>query len=316
MKRMITFAICSLLGYGSFAQEKNQEKPLDPNWKLKALTGLNLTQATFTNWAAGGRNNLSGIGFFDGSANYKKDKVKWDNRLKLALGAIQYFDEDLQKTDDQIDLQTSFGYGLKKPWYITVLGGFRTQFLDGFNFPNNSIRTSTFMAPGYVNLSLGIEYAPNENLNVFVSPVSSKLTFVQDQTLADAGAFGVRGAELDGLGNIVIGTGETFRYELGAYARILYNRQLMENVNMKSSIELFSNYMNNPQNIDVNAELIISMKVNKWLSASIQANLIYDDDITIRNPNIAGDLGGPRTQFKQVIGVGLAYTIQNYSEKK
>ena len=85
---------------------------------------------------------------------------------------------------------------------------------------------------------------------------------------------------------------------------------------MKSSIELFSNYVNNPQNIDINAELIISMKVNKWLSASIQANLIYDHDITIRNPDIDGDIGGLRTQFKQVIGVGLAYTVKNYREKK
>lgn len=314
MTKILKISLILVLSFSTIAQELN-EKPTDPNWKLKALTGLNLTQATFTNWAAGGRNNISGLAFADASANYLKDKVKWDNRLKLALGGIQYFEDNLQKTDDQIDLQSSFGYGLKKPWYITVLGGFRTQFLDGFSYPNDSIRNSAFLAPGYVNFSVGIEFAPNENFNVFVSPISSKLTFVQDETLANAGAFGVTAAVLDDM-NAIVTPGEQFRYELGAYARILYNKELMENVNMKSSLELFSNYVNNPQNIDVNAELILSMKVNKWLSASVQANLIYDHDVTIRNPDVEGDLGGPRTQFKQVIGVGLAYTVQNYREKK
>ena len=314
MKRIITFGLFIAFGFTSVAQEEN-EKLTDPNWKLKALTGLNLTQATFTNWAAGGRNNISGLAFADASANYSKDRIKWDNRLKLALGGIQYFEDNLQKTDDQIDFQSSFGYGLKKTWYITALAGFRTQFLDGFSFPNDSIRNSAFMAPGYLNLSSGIEFAPNDNFNVFFSPISSKFTFVQDENLANAGAFGVAPAILDDM-NAIVTPGEQFRYELGAYARILYNKELMENVNMKSSIELFSNYVNNPQNIDINAELIISMKVNKWLSASIQANLIYDHDITIRNPDIDGDIGGPRTQFKQVIGVGLAYTMKNYREKK
>ena len=317
MNKLFTLTAVFAFALGAFGAENDTvQKPLNPDWKLKSLFGLNLTQSSFTNWAAGGRNNLSGLGFANLQANYKKDKIKWDNRLNFALGGIQYLDDVegdmLQKTDDVIDFQTNFGYGLKDPWYITILGGFKTQTLNGFTAATDSLYSSTFMAPGYVNLSLGIEYAPNDKFNVFVSPVSSKMTFVRDQRLANAGAFGVEPGLFD-INGLLITPGEQFRFELGSYARILYNKELMENIQLKSRLELFSNYMNNPQNIDVNAEAIITFKVNSWFSASVQANLIYDDDITIRDKN--GN-SGPRTQFKQVIGVGLAYTMANYREKK
>lgn len=305
------------MAFTTLAQNNDTvQKPLNPNWKLKSLFGLNLTQSAFVNWQAGGRDNIAGLGFANLQANYKKDKIKWDNRLNLSLGGIQYTDNSdenmLQKTDDVIDFQSNFGYGLKDPWYITVLGGFKTQSLNGFASPEDSLYTSTFMAPGYVNLSLGIEYAPNDNFNAFLSPASTKMTFVRDQRLANAGAFGVQEGIYDATG-LLVTPGEMFRFELGSYLRLLYNRELMENIQLKSRVELFSNYMNNPQNIDVNAEAIITFKVNSWFSASIQANLLYDDDIQIEDRK--GRVG-PRTQFKQVIGIGLAYTMANYREKK
>lgn len=316
MKKLFTLLACVGMTYSAMAQEQDTiAKPTNPNWKLKSLFGLNLTQSSFVNWAAGGRTNMSGLGFVDASANYKKGLIKWDNRLKLALGGIQYIgqgDNMLQKTDDVIDLQTNFGFGLKDPWFLTVLGGFRTQTLDGFTAPTDSLISSTFMAPGYINLSLGIEYAPSDNFNVFVSPASAKMTFVRDQRLANLGAFGVTPAEYDDGGSLVT-LGETFRFEVGSYARIIYNKELMENIQLKSRLEFFSNYMENPQNIDVNAEAIITFKVNSWFTASVQANLIYDDDIQIED---ADGRTGPRTQFKNVIGVGLAYTMANYKEKK
>ena len=316
MKKLFTLLACVGMTYSAMAQEQDTiAKPTNPNWKLKSLFGLNLTQSSFVNWAAGGRTNMSGLGFVDASANYKKGLIKWDNRLKLALGGIQYIgqgDNMLQKTDDVIDLQTNFGFGLKDPWFLTVLGGFRTQTLDGFTAPTDSLISSTFMAPGYINLSLGIEYAPSDNFNVFVSPASAKMTFVRDQRLANLGAFGVTPAEYDDGGSLVT-LGETFRFEVGSYARIIYNKELMENIQLKSRLEFFSNYMENPQNIDVNAEAIITFKVNSWFTASVQANLIYDDDIQIED---ADGRTGPRTQFKNVIGIGLAYTMANYKEKK
>jgi hypothetical protein len=156
------------------------------------------------------------------------------------------------------------------------------------------------MAPGYVNLSLGIDYTPNDNFSAFLSPLASKMTFVNDPMLSAAGSFGVT-------------AGETFRGEFGAYFKMKYNKELFTNIEMKSKLELFSNYIENPQNIDVNAEILFSFKVNNWFSASLLWNLIYDDDIDIRDSN--GNVG-PRTQFKSVLGLGVSYTMKNFTDKK
>jgi hypothetical protein len=307
----VLFLLFSLSSFAQSDTTKN-EKPTDPIWKLKSIYSLNLTQSSFTNWAAGGRNNISGLGFINAQANYKKGKIKWANSLALSLGGVQYFDEDIQKTDDVIDIQSTFSYGLKEPWFISLLGGFRTQFLEGFSSAEDSVRSSGFMAPGYLNLSLGIEYIPNDNFKVMISPVSGKFTFVQDQFLANQGAFGVEPAVLNDAGQIVT-LGKTFRAELGSYVRIMYEKDIMDNIGLRTHVEFFSNYIEEPQNIDVNGELVMDFKVNEWFAASLQLNLIYDDDIQIEDR--FGEVG-PRTQFKQVIGLGITYKIANYKEKK
>ncbi|OFZ67189.1 MAG: hypothetical protein A3D92_16255 [Bacteroidetes bacterium RIFCSPHIGHO2_02_FULL_44_7] len=284
-------------------------------WKLQSTFGLNGTQSSFVNWSAGGRNNITLMAYIEAGANYEKNNWKWNSNLGLALGGLQYIDkgskERLQKTDDKIDVATSIGHRLKDSWFIALNGGFRTQFLDGFNFPNDSVRVSTFMAPGYTSLSLGIDFSPNENLTVFLSPISSKMTFVRDQTLADAGSYGVEGATYDETTGDVLTRGKMFRSEVGAYFKFMYNATLAKNIEMKSKLELFSNYLDHPENIDINAEILFNFKVNSWFSASLNWNLIYDDDIDIRDSK--GNVG-PRTQFKSVIGLGISYTLKNHKD--
>ncbi|MBL1279617.1 MAG: DUF3078 domain-containing protein [Fluviicola sp.] len=305
------FILCNIAT--TFSQTDSIAK--DPNWKLQGIYGLNGTQSSFVNWNAGGRNNISLLGYISGSANYKKGTTKWDNSLDLALGGIQYIGigapKQLQKTDDKIDFSTNYGLKMKNKWYYSILGSFRTQFLDGFAFPNDSVRVSGAMAPGYATLAIGAEYSPNDNFSVFISPLATKMTFVQIHSLADAGAFGVEKAEVDGLGNVIT-AGKRFRGEFGAYFKMKYNRDLAKNINMKTKLELFSNYMNNPENIDVNADVLFTFKINSWFSASLNWTLIYDDDIDIRDIN--GNVG-PRTQFKSVLGLGVSYTMRNFEVK-
>lgn len=281
-------------------------------WVAKSLFGLNGTQTSFVNWAAGGRNNFSALAFVDATAVYQKERIKWSSDVKLALGGLQFLDKEgvnqgLQKTDDRIDIATSLGYEFKKKWFYTIAGGFRTQMLDGFAFPNDSVRVSTFMAPGYANLALGIEYAPSENFNLLISPVAAKFTFVRDEVLANAGAYGVAAATYDGTGAL-ISAGKQFRSEFGAYLKMQFNKEIAKNIEMKSRLEMFSNYIENPQNIDINAETVFTFKVNNWFSASLQWNLIYDDDMMITDSQ---GRTGPRTQFKSVLGLGLSYTLKN-----
>ena len=288
----------------------------DRRWLLKSIYGINGTNSSFVNWNAGGRNNISLLGFVSATAVYDNPVFDWDNSLDLALGGLQYLDgsEGLQKTDDRIELSSKIGYRLKqnRHYYLSFVGGFRTQFLDGFNYPNDSVRQSTFMAPGYVNLALGIDFKPNDNFSLFISPAAAKFTFVRDQNLANLGAFGVQAAELDQNGSILT-PGRQFREELGASLRMIYNREVAKNIEMKSRLELFSNYLDRPENIDVNADVLFNFKVNSWFSASANFTLIYDHDILITD---ADGNTGPRTQFKSVLGVGISYTMKNFSEKK
>lgn len=316
--KSILLAVTLLSYFNGFSQVKDtlQKKDSIPPryWKLKAIYGLNGTQSSFVNWNAGGRNNISILGTISASANYTKNNVKWSNDLSIALGGLQYLEknmpESLQKTDDRIDITSNFGMKIKKHVFVSFIGGFKTQMLDGFSFPNDSIRISTFMAPGYVNTALGIDYIKSDNFSVFTSPFAAKMTFVNDQILANAGSFGVEKAVVDGVGNVIT-AGKRFRGEFGAYVKLKFNKTVAKNIDLKSKIELFSNYMQNPQNIDVNAEALFTFKVNSWFSASLQWSLIYDDDIAIRDSY--GNIG-PRTQFKSVLGLGVSYKMKNFKE--
>ncbi len=313
---LLAFSCCMLFIGSSLAQDTTVvEAPVVKNWRLKSAFGINGTQSAFVNWNAGGRNNISALAFISASADYSKNKWQWKNNLELALGGVKYLDSTgrkagFQKTDDKIDFATNVGYKLKEKWYVSMIGGFRTQFMDGFAYPNDSTPVSRFMAPGYVNLSLGIDYTPNEHLSVFLSPLSTKITIVNDQKLADAGAFGVDKGIFGPSGEVTTG-GNRVRYEYGAYFKLTYQKELFKNVNFKSKLELFSNYAKNPQNIDVNVDVLWTFKVNSWLSASLNWTLIYDDDITIRD---AKGNSGPRTQFKSVLGLGISYTMKNFKE--
>ena len=268
-------------------------------WKLKSLYSLSGTQSSFVNWNAGGRNNISLIGNVTASADYNKDKWNWSSDATLAFGGIKYLDDadgvDLQKTEDKIDLSSIVGMRISKRFLISINTGFKTQFADGFTYPNDSIAVSKFMAPGYLNLALGTDYIKDANFSVFGSPFAAKTTFVMDDSLSQLGAFGVE-------------KGEQIRHEFGAFIKLKWNAKLMKNINMKSKIELFSNYLNNPENIDVNAELVFVFRVNSLFSATAQWNLVYDDDINIRDRN--GNFG-PRTQFKSVLGIGISYKLEN-----
>ena len=285
-------------------------------WKLKALYGSNGTQSSFVNWNAGGRNSISLMGYVSASANYLQHQWKWDNNLSLALGGLKYIGkgnggEGLQKTDDRIEISSTFGYSFdksleKKQLYFSLITGFRTQFLDGFVYPNTLDRVSSFMAPGYFNLALGLDYSPNKNLTLFISPAAMKWTVVNDQVLADAGSFGVDPAAIvDG----VLIPGSLYRSEFGAYFKMKYNKEIVKNIEMKSTLELFSNYLENPENIDINGDVLFTFKVNKWFSASLNWTVIYDHDINIQS--IDGGFG-PRTQFKSVLGLGVSYTMKNF----
>ena len=314
-KALFTVALIAIIGSLSAQTteaEKNlktQSKDTLDGWKTGGVISLNLTQVSLTNWSAGGENSLSVNGILSLFANLKKGNSTWDNSLDLSYGMLQQGDGDPRKTDDKIDFTSKYGQKAFKNWYYAGLVNFKSQMAPGFNFPNDSTEISSFMAPAYVLGAIGMDYKPSEVFTFFISPLTMKMTIVNDQNLADEGRFGVEAAEYDDFG-VQTKKGLTTRSEYGGYLRALFKKDIMKNVNLQSKLELFSNYTEEPTNIDVNWEVLISMKVNKFISATISTQLLYDDDIDIavdNNNDGIIDAVGPRTQFKEVLGVGLSY---------
>jgi Protein of unknown function (DUF3078) len=306
MNRVLLIFAASLTTFSAIAQE---EAVVDTSWKRGGMVSLNFTQVSLSNWSAGGQNSISGMAMFNYFANYSKGKNTWDNIIDLGYGLTQNGDEKAIKSEDKIDLATKYGRYAFKHWYYSALLGFKSQFTEGYNYPNDSVKISNFLAPAYITLALGMDYKPNSNFSLMISPLASRYIIVNDQDLADLGSYGVKPAEYNGLG-VKIKDGETSRYEFGALLKAVYNKDILENVNFLTKLELYSNYLEDPQNVDVNWEIQIAMKVNKYITATLSTQLIYDDNTIINvdknNDGIIED-SGPRTQFKEVLGVGFAY---------
>lgn len=296
-KVLLLAAVMLLTGFSYSATAQDEEIP--DGWHNGGVISLNMSQNSFTNWAAGGQNSVAINGLLNLTANYKKDKSAWDNALTIGYGKMLQKGNDLGwvKTDDRIDLQSKYGRQATDKWFYSGLMSFRTQLDKGYNYPDTENKISDLLSPAYLLFSVGMDYKPNDNFTAFLSPVTSKNTIVNDDYLSSIGAFGVD-------------PGKKFRPELGAYANLAYKKdEIVKNVNFLTKLDLFSNYLHNPQNIDISWENLLVLKVNEFISATINTLLIYDDDILVKiDEGFEGEpVMGRRAQFKEVIGVGLTY---------
>jgi hypothetical protein len=227
--------------------------------------------------------------------------MAWDNQVDVGYGILKQGKYGWQKTDDRLDLLSKAGYRFSNVLSGAVLGNFRTQFAPGYPGPDSKTRISDLLSPGYFLGAAGLDYKPVEWFSSFISPLTTKMTFVLDDSLSQAGAFGVT-------------AGKKFRAELGGYIRMGLKHDLMKNVNLATNLDLFSNYLKDPQYVDVNWEVLILMKINKFLSASVNTLLIYDHDISIGKDTSGDgvpDDFAPRIQFKELVGIGLTFKIPN-----
>jgi hypothetical protein len=283
------------------------------NGWLKGGSGtLTFSQVALKNWAAGGQDSYSATTLINLFAFYKKDSLSWDSNLDLGYGIMKQGSTNFIKTDDRIDLSSKFGKKAVNNFYYAAIFNFRTQMQPGFKQQDNTEKISDFFAPAYFIEAIGMDYKPSDFFTLFFAPLTGKTTIVLDQSLADAGAFGVTKAQYDANGKI-ISHGKNMRNEFGGFIKMMFQKNIVKNVSLRTKLDLFSNYLKNPENIDVNWEVLIDMKINKHLSASFYTTLIYDDDVKIpidKNGDGVADYSGPRTQFKEVFGLGLSYKFQ------
>lgn len=333
MKKLL-LAVCTVtVAHATVLAQTEAPKDTTKNWKFGGFTSLQVNQVALMNWAAGGENSVSGTVLLGGFANYQKGVWSWSNSVDLGYGLIYTDRFGLQKNEDKIDVLTKVNRAFKDKsrWSMAALVNFKSQFAPGYKLPDDSTVISRFMAPGYLIVSLGVEYKPWDWVTFYLSPATGKFTFVMDQTLADQGAFGVDAAVKDAAGDIVT-PGKNINPEFGAMFNMTLKKDIMKNITLATVLNLFNNYTDkdreNAKNIDVNWETTINMKVNKYITVSLFTHLIYDHDIKIGefdkdgNPvymtradgtQFLDEKGapiqkkGPKLQFKEVLGVGFSY---------
>ena len=295
MKKTLSFILVALF----FATVAAQEDTISSPWTRKGDVSLMFSQTSFSNWAAGGENSITMSGFFNYYAGYEQGISKWENFIALGFGQTKTGERGFRKSEDKIDLLSTYGLKAAEKWFYMANLAFKTQFIEGYDYHDDDpalekTKISNFMAPGYITFGLGMEYKPYDYMSFYLSPVTARWIFVNDQSLADAGAFGVD-------------PGEKIREEFGANFRFHFNKEIIKNVSFSTKLELFSNYLEDPQNIDVNWDNTLDLIVNNWITAKVGVLMIYDDN----TPIVINDEGhlGKRTQVKQLIAVGLNYNF-------
>jgi hypothetical protein len=253
-------------------------------WRHFGISSLTFGQTSLQNWVAGGNNTVSGDFVFNASMNYLNDKVFWDNNLSLEYGLVYSSATDWMKAADKLNLTSIAGRKISKTWSVSALMNFYTQFAKGYNYPDKSRFISTSMAPGYLDIALGVSYKPNKNYSVFFSPASERAVFVLNDSLSNSGAFGVK-------------PGKKTKFETGVYLLANTSQTLLPNLNLISTLDLFTPYTKDFGNMNVNWNILLNYKINKLLTANLNTTLrYYEKEIQ-------------KVQFKEIFGLGFTYTF-------
>jgi len=259
-------------------------------WKSGGNYTLTVGQGSLSNWAAGGDQfsfTLNTI--LQLYSYYRKGRNSWDNTLDIFFGYINTTSLGSRKNDDRFDLISKYGYSLNKKINLATLFNVRSQFIPGYTYPNNvKIFASTFLSPGYVIFSQGLDFRPNKQFSVFFSPITARWVIVTNETLSNRGEYGVK------PGSKSIG-------QLGSFGTFTVEKNFNKKVLYKARIDLFSNYQRKPQNIDLFVTNVLTTKIGKNLALSWNVDLIYDDDVRLFGPKKTS----PGLQAKSIIGFGL-----------
>ena len=275
---------------------KTIDDTIKNGWKTKGKVTLLFNQANFSNWIAGGENSFSGNLAMDYKMDYKKDNFSWENRILASYGLLQTQNSSFEKkTDDQLEINSILAKKTKSYWYYSFLANFRSQFTKGYLYTKDAngaeIRSenTNFMSPGYLLFGPGMYWKRNENFKLNFAPFTAKFTFVDNRYTSFPGY--VNGTYFG------VDANKSMLFQLGFNATAYYKFKIMENVTAENLLNLYSNYLKDPKNIDINYNLMVLMKINKVLSANFNFQAIYDDDA------FTG------FQTKEVFGLGLNYNF-------
>jgi hypothetical protein len=304
MKRILLIAILFIAPFIAFSQEEDKKEEPKDGWHKAGNISLLFNQAAFNaEWTGGGTTNYSANLSLTYDFNYKKDKFLWDNRIMADYGITRIREDEFsRKTNDRLELNSLAGKQIKESnWYYSYFLNFKTQFTSGYEFGEDAMGNTTrteitkFLSPGYLQTGPGLLWKKSDNLKVNIAPATARLIFVDgsftevDETIPGA---------VDAYNEnkyFGVDANESTRFELGAsisaYAKVV----LMEDISIENILNLYSNYLEDPQNVDIDYTLNLVMAVNKWISANVTFQAIYDDNA------VQG------FQIREALGIGVTY---------
>lgn len=289
----IFLIVLCLISYRSLSQE------IDPDtsktWTIKGENTFLINQSSFSNWAAGGVNSFSGNLTLNYDFNYKKGKWSWDNKALAAYGLTFQKESDWRKNDDRLVLNSLLGHQASTYWLYTFFLNFNTQFADGYDYTKEpKERISRFLAPAYLSFGPGLAYKRSDNLRFNLSPAAVRLVMVSDTLLSTR--YG-------------LDAGKKLRTEFGASFDAYYKVNLMENVSFENILKLYSNYLDKPQNVDIDYTANLFMKVNRFITVNAGVQLVYDDNTALPIIEDGKEVGKRNSalQVRQIVGAGFTY---------
>lgn len=297
MKKTLLSLTFLLISFSIFSQE---EIPVPPNgWTNEGNIQLLFNQSAFNKeWTGGGTSSIAGNLILNYEENYRMDRFSWTNRILANYGLTKVKDDQFaRKTSDRLEINSIAGLQMvNSNWYYSFFTNFRTQFDKGYNFSNDPVTGETirteytrFLSPAYLQAGPGLMWKKNENFVINIAPATARLIFVDKRFTTTPGY-----SDGDYFG---VDAGEASRFEFGASLGAYLQIELFRNMTLENNLNLYSNYLDKPGNVDIDYLLNLDMAINRYFSANVLFQAIYDDNAV------------SAFQIREVVGLGINYNF-------
>ncbi len=285
-------------------------RPLDEipgTWRYGLSSAFSLNQNYLSNWARGGESSLASLLDLRARAEYRNidSEIKWANRIRFRYGNIISEEFGFRTNTDILELNSQMNKNISESIDFSSVFYGKTQITRGYDYPNDSIPISSFLSPGTFTIGAGFEYEPFANTTLNFSALSYRNTFVLDTTLINQRAHGIE-------------RGKRARHEMGGQLVINNEMTLLDDLKIENSVRLFTNYLDRPQNVDVDWEINLQKRISWYFTVSLNLHLIYDENILFPVLDDQGDpvtlpdgspKEEPRLQLKQFLGITMSLSI-------
>ncbi|MCF8227011.1 MAG: DUF3078 domain-containing protein [Bacteroidales bacterium] len=282
-------------------------KKIPVYWDYQLSSSFAFNQTYLSNWSKGGESSVATVLDIKGEAKYKNTAAKttWTNNGRLKYGSIITDEYGLRTNTDMLELNSQYNRVLEQKIDFSAVLYMKNQLARGYKYPNDSVVVSKFLNPMTFTLGLGVEYKPFKKTQLNFSILSYKNTMVLDTANIDQT---IHGIEAD----------KRVRQEMGGQLTIKNSISVWDDLKISNSVRLFSNYFNNPQNIDVDWEVSLDKRINWYASISLNMHFIYDDDIRFpvyddnEEPVLLPDGSpkkSPKLQFKEFVGLTFSLSF-------